>query len=134
MDIKSVRELMETLKETQLTEINIEKDEFKLVLKKPKLVPVYEAEQVQAVEESVSAPEIKEIVCENIGKYYNRGKDGKPLIIPGATVEEGQIVGYVETVGVKTEIKSNISGRVVEILLEDGDVADYGKPVLRVEL
>jgi acetyl-CoA carboxylase biotin carboxyl carrier protein len=49
-------------------------------------------------------------------------------------VEEGQIIGYVETVGLKTEIKSTVSGKVAEILLEDGDIADYGKPVIRVEL
>ena len=133
MDIKSVRELMETLKGTQLTEISIEKDQFKLVLKKPKLVPVLEVEEV-GVSVEPSSPEIREIVCQNIGKYYNRDSEGKPLVLPGDVVKEEQIIGYVETVGVRTEIKSTVSGKIVEILLEDGDIADYGKPVVRVEL
>ncbi len=133
MDIKSVRELMETLRGTQLTEISIEKEQFKLVLKKPKLVPVLELEEAEASVEP-SSPEMREIVCQNIGKYYNRNSEGKPFVLPGDMVKEEQIVGYVETVGVRTEIKSTVSGKVVEILLEDGDIADYGKPVVRVEL
>lgn len=61
--------------------------------------------------------------------------DTAPRIEVGATVEAGEVLGYVEAMGVLNDVEASCAGLVGEIVVEDGQPVEYGQPlfVLRAE-
>ena len=134
-DMNTVSEIIKIIGESQLTEISIEEKEFKLFIKKPKLVLGESMEEVEEIEEAVeeaAVEEVKEIISETVGRFYYIDKDENPMIAVGMTVKKGQKVGYVEAIGLKTDIKSEFDGEVTEILVKNGEVAEYGKVLVKI--
>ena len=54
-------------------------------------------------------------------------------LIIGQNIKVGQTIGYISTVGIKTSVKSNVAGSIEQILLKNGEVADYGKKLIKVK-
>lgn len=136
-DMSTINEIIKVIGESQLTEISIEEKEFKLLIKKPKLVlggsVVEEVEEIEeAAAEVAAAEEVKEIISESVGRFYYIDKDEKPMITVGMAVKKGQKVGYVEAIGIKTDIKSEFDGEIKEILVKNGEVAEYGKVLVKI--
>jgi len=134
-DMKTINEIIKVIGESQLTEISIEEKEFKLFIKKPKLVlgqNVDEIDEVEEVKEQVVIENVEEIISESVGRFYFIDKDEKPMMTVGMTVKKGQKVGYVEAIGIKTDIKSKFDGEIKEILVKNGEVAEYGKVLVKI--
>lgn len=134
-DMNTVSEIIKIIGESQLTEISIEEKEFKLSIKKPKLILENRIEEVEVIEESKElaiTEDVKEIISESVGRFYYINKDEKPMITKGMNVTKGQKVGYVEAIGIKTDIKSSFDGEVKEILVKNGDLAEYGKVLIKI--
>lgn len=131
-DMNTVSEIIKIIGESQLTEISIEEKEFKLFIKKPKLILEESIEEVEEIEEVVITKEVKEIISESVGRFYYIDKDEKPMITMGMIVKKGQKVGYVEAIGIKTDIKSEFDGEIKEILVKNGEVAEYGKVLVKI--
>jgi biotin carboxyl carrier protein len=55
---------------------------------------------------------------------------GKPLVGVGDIVREGQVVAAIESLNVHNEVEATVSGRVREILIEDGQSVEYGQPLV----
>ncbi|MCS5422029.1 MULTISPECIES: acetyl-CoA carboxylase biotin carboxyl carrier protein [Psychrilyobacter] len=134
-DMNTINEIIKVIGESQLTEISIEEKEFKLFIKKPKLVlgeSIEEVEEIEEMAEEVAVEDIKEIISETVGRFYYIDKDENPMITVGMTVKKGQKVGYVEAIGLKTDIKSEFDGEIKEILVKNGEVAEYGKVLVKI--
>ncbi|MEI6856812.1 biotin/lipoyl-containing protein [Psychrilyobacter sp.] len=134
-DMNTINEIIKIIGESQLTEISIEEKEFKLFIKKPKLIleeSVEEVEEIEETEEVAITKEIKEIISESVGRFYYIDKDEKPMITMGMIVKKGQKVGYVEAIGIKTDIKSEFDGEIKEISVKNGEVAEYGKVLVKI--
>lgn len=131
MDVTEIKKLMEVLNTTDVTEISLEADGAKLLLKKDMtaarrvLSPAIEAPIVEKKTEETK--NIKELISLNVGKFYL----DKASI--GSRVKDGQKVGYIESVGVKTDVKSDGDGIVREILIENGGIVDFGKIIMKIE-
>jgi len=54
------------------------------------------------------------------------------MITVGMAVKKDQKVGYVEAIGLKTDIKSEFDGEIKEILVKNGEVAEYGKVLVKI--
>lgn len=132
-DIQSIEKLMEILTATNLTDIEFEQEGFKVKLKRSAVVQL-EEEIVEAHEEVMEAVNYKEIKSAHIGNFFYTNKDGSPMIEIGDVIKEGQDLGYVTTIGVKSPIKSTTSGTIREILVENGSIVDYGKVLVKVEI
>ena len=138
-DIKTINQIVKIIGESQLTEIAIEDKEFKLFIKKPKLVldpnsvEEVEVEEILEDKEELVVNNTKDIVSETVGKFYFTDKDGLPMMTVGMTVTIGQKIGYIESIGIKNPIESSFEGKIVEILVEDGDIAEYGKVLVKIE-
>ncbi len=133
-DMNTINEIIKVIGESELTEISIEEKGFKLFIKKPKLVlgeSMEEAEEIEVTEE-VAVEDINEIISGSVGRFYYIDKDEKPMITVGMTVKKGQKVGYVEAIGLKTDIKSEFDGEIKEILVKNGEVAEYGKVLVKI--
>jgi acetyl-CoA carboxylase biotin carboxyl carrier protein len=75
-----------------------------------------------------------DIVSPLPGTFYRRSSpDAAPFVEVGVEIEEGATVGLVEVMKQFSEIESTATGRVTEILAEDGDPVDAGQVLIRVE-
>ena len=69
-----------------------------------------------------------------VGTFYSAKAEGEaPFVAVGDTVKKGQVIGIIEAMKLMNEIESEYTGKVIEILVKDGDVVEYGTPLLRIE-
>jgi acetyl-CoA carboxylase biotin carboxyl carrier protein len=133
-DIKTINEIIKVVGESQLTEISIEEKEFKLFIKRPKLTvvsPVVEISQMVEVEEEV-VEVFDEIKSKNVGRFFYIDENEVPMITVGMEIKKGQKIGYIEAIGLRTDIKSDFEGEIKEILVKNGELAEFGKILVRV--
>lgn len=79
----------------------------------------------QAVAAAVAA--LRDVTAPHLGIFSAR-------VAPGAEVEAGTVIGQVDKLGEATDVVSETAGRVAEVLLQDGDLAEYGAPLVRLEI
>ncbi len=58
---------------------------------------------------------------------------GKALVATGDRVKVGQLVGTIQSLNVINEVEAPVAGRVVEILVEDGQPVEYGQPLMKLD-
>jgi acetyl-CoA carboxylase biotin carboxyl carrier protein len=74
------------------------------------------------------------IRAELVGTFYHASEPGaKPFVVAGDLVEPGQQVGILEAMKLMTPVKADLSGRIADILIADGEAVEYGQPLLAVE-
>lgn len=68
-----------------------------------------------------------------VGTFYRAAGPGEaPFVEVGQSVKKGDVVGIIEAMKLMNEITATSDGVVEEILVEDGDMVDFGKPLIRV--
>ena len=68
-----------------------------------------------------------------IGTFYAKpSPDSKPYVEVGTTVKKGTVLCIVEAMKLMNEIESEFDGKIVEILVKDGETVDYGKPLFKI--
>ena len=60
-------------------------------------------------------------------------EDADPFVKVGDTVKKGQVVAIVEAMKLMNEIESEVDGVIAEVLVKNGEMVDYGKPLFRVK-
>lgn len=133
MKLEDLQDIMTVLKESDLNHIEYEKDEIKILMKKSKIAPVRRIQNLQDENIKEEKKEIVEIKSYNVGRFFYRKKDDRYVLRVGKKIKEGSVLGYIESVGLRTDIISSVSGRIVEIMLPDGSLADYGKILVKIE-
>lgn len=69
-----------------------------------------------------------------VGTFYEAPSPDKPPFVKiGDTVNEGDVVCIIESMKLMNEINSELSGKVAEILVRDGDPVEYGQRLMRIE-
>jgi acetyl-CoA carboxylase biotin carboxyl carrier protein len=77
---------------------------------------------------------IKEIKAPMVGTFYRApSPDSDPFADVGAEVNSETVVCIIEAMKVMNEIRAEMEGRVVEILVENGQPVEYGQPLFRVQ-
>ena len=75
-----------------------------------------------------------EIKSPMVGTFYKRNSpDASPFVAVGDRVTKGQILCIIEAMKVMNEIESDASGKVVEILLDDGQVVEFEEVLFRID-
>jgi len=99
----------------------------------PTQVPVSPTEANTAAEEKL-ASNLKEITSPMVGTFYSApAPDADTFVNVGQAVSVGQTVCIVEAMKLMNEIGSDFSGKIREILVENGEPVEYGQPLFRVE-
>jgi acetyl-CoA carboxylase biotin carboxyl carrier protein len=150
MNLKEIREMITLMNENDLTEIEIEREGTKIKLKKASLeapVPIYRPVPEYHMETTVapkSAGESSEkvetasnklqIQSPMVGTFYRAPSPESPAFVEvGQTVEVGQVVCIVEAMKLMNEIKSEVRGKVAEVLVENAQPVEFGQPLFVVE-
>lgn len=140
-----IRELAALLKETELTEIEIEQDDFRVRVSRsapPATTQVSYAEpQRPAAAAERPTPSLADparhpgaVPSPMVGTAYRApGPDAKAFVEVGDTVHAGQTILIVEAMKHMNEVPAPRAGRVVDILVEDGQPVEYGEPLMIIE-
>ena len=69
-----------------------------------------------------------------VGTYYESPSPGSPAFVkPGDVIEEGQVLCIVEAMKLMNEIESEVAGRIVRVVAENGKPVEFGQPLFLVE-
>ena len=152
MENKEIQNLLDFIAQSNLDEVNIETSELKLSVKRYGAAPVVQqvmaapvpvavAPVAQAVAPAAIAP-VAPAVASNritikspmIGTFYRSQGPDKPLFTEvGGDITVGQTVCIIEAMKLFNEIESEISGRIVEVLVENATPVEYDQPLFVVE-
>lgn len=126
------------LDETKQTDQSVMKTESKSVeqiqkVHKEEVISETEEENDQQVEET-SVDYDYEIVSPMVGTFYQApSPESDPYVGKNSEVENDTIVCIVEAMKLFNEIEAEVSGTIVDILVEDGELVEYGQPLFRVK-
>jgi len=147
MNIKEIKEMIDLMNKNNLNEIEVEKDGTKIRLKK---TPGGISEQIISEEKTVTpqrltpaqkpqAPEQKtkttvEIKAPMVGTFYRSpSPEAPPFVDIGNKIEKGQVVCIIEAMKLMNEIKSDVRGKIVDILVENGNPIEFGQILFLIE-
>ena len=148
MDIRKVKKLIEMLESSELEVIEIQEGEesVRLVKKQTETVvshvtqnpadPVTEKTVIGHSQEALStitADDGEVITSPMVGTFYAAPSPGaKPFISVGDEIQEGDIVCIVEAMKMMNEIKSDFSGKVTSVLVENSEPVEFGQALFTV--
>ena len=148
MNIKEIKEMINLMNENGLVELEIEKDGMRIRLKKTGSggdaysVPiVVERERIGGVKHANLEPAVEtqpekamEIKAPMVGTFYRAASpDSAPFVEVGQVIEPGQIICIIEAMKLMNEIKSEIKGKVIEVLVDNAEPVEFGQPMFLVE-
>jgi acetyl-CoA carboxylase biotin carboxyl carrier protein len=149
MNLKEIKEIINLMEEHNLSEIEIEKGDQKIKLRKTlKFPPNTFAEgpvaiqQLQQPEKDIPSTPSQEIKTKNlveikspiVGTFYRSpSPDAASFVEPGQEIEIGQVVCIIEAMKLMNEIKSDVRGKVVDILVENADPIEFGQILFLIE-
>ena len=157
MDIKQIQELIKFVSKSGVNEVSLEQKEFKITIKTNQpptfaaSAPVQAAPQlpvaaataatVTTIAEPKAATPAKEddsayltIKSPMIGTFYRSSSPDKPLLVNvGDEVKAGKVVCIIEAMKLFNEIESEISGRIVKVLVDNASPVEYDQPLFLVE-
>ncbi|QEC65895.1 acetyl-CoA carboxylase biotin carboxyl carrier protein [Panacibacter ginsenosidivorans] len=153
MDFKQIQELIKIINKSNIGEISIEEKEFKITIKQKEdniqtvvtaaPAPVYAAPAPAApTATSASAPAAAAPKADNlitikspmIGTFYRKSSPDKPNFIEvGDEVSPGKTVCIIEAMKLFNEIESEVSGKIVKVLVDDASPVEYDQPLFLVE-
>ena len=144
-----IEKLAKLVSDNQLSEITLEDGDKAITIKKGEVsgvvaapvapvvqaaapaAPATEAPQAKAASD---APKGTPITSPMVGAFYAAPSPGsEPYVKVGDVVKAGQVVCIVEAMKLMNEIESEVSGKVVQICVEDGQSVEYGQVLMYVE-
>jgi acetyl-CoA carboxylase biotin carboxyl carrier protein len=139
MDLKRLNKFIKFMDDNNLSELEIEEDKQRIRLKK------YEGQKPQISYQEVlekPSPEPKKENSENlieikspmVGTFYRSASPGaKPYVEVGKTVGGDDTICIIEAMKVMNEVKAETNGKIVQILVEDGQPVEFGQTLFTVK-
>jgi len=159
MDIREIQNLIKFVAKSGATEVKLEMDDFKITIKTTtegtestttyvQQMPMQAAPQMAApqvvaspaVSDTVSAPasddNTKYITVKSpiIGTFYRKPAPDKPMFVEvGTTIGKGDVLCVIEAMKLFNEIESEVSGKIVKILVDDSSPVEFDQPLFLVD-
>lgn len=148
MKIDEIKDIVKLMAEYDLTEFKVEAEECNLCIRRsvgavpviqaapavvaPVAAPVAAPAAAPAVE--AAAPAGIEVPSPLVGTFYRApSPDSAPFVQVGDRVTPDTVIGIIEAMKVMNEIKAEKSGIVKSIPVENGQIVEYGQPLLILE-
>ena len=162
MELKEIRQLIKIVEGSNISEFQLEEEGMKLVIKKElksgngtvaetaiQMIPTAMAAQPAAppVEAPAAAPaptpapaeetpaaNVHEVRSPMVGTFYRApSPDADPYVEVGDNVSVGQTLCIVEAMKLMNEIESEVSGKIVKILVENAQPVEYNQVLFLIE-
>lgn len=143
MDLKDIRAIYKFLKETDITELELEGKGGRLRLKRGSAVKEEFAAKEELAPRPAPEPKKEAAKTENIkivsspmvGTFYRSpSPEAQAFIELGSIVKSGQTLCIIEAMKLMNEVESEFTGKVVSILVENGQPVEYGEPLFHIEV
>jgi len=149
MNIKEIKEMINLMNENGLVELEVEKEDMRIRLKKTasgiealngpvvierQAAPVLPQGQITQETESKNTVKTAEIKSPMVGTFYRApNPEAAPYVEVGQTIEPGQVICIIEAMKLMNEIKSEIRGKILEILVDNAEPVEFGQPLFLIE-
>lgn len=155
MNLKEIKELVQFLKEEDITEFELERGDVKVRIKRgPAEIAAAPADRIIAVHPApapihvagTAAPStpfaepppkqeeaLHMVHSPIVGTYYESPSPGSPPFVkPGDSVEVGQVLCIVEAMKLMNEIEADVAGEIVKCLVKNGQPIEYGQDLFAI--
>lgn len=155
MDLKEIQNLIKFVSNSGVAEVKLEMDDVKITIRTTLESPAQEPTYVQqlpaqapvqqivaavpAATPVAAAPVVEDskyvtIKSPMIGTFYRKPSPDKPMFVEvGATISKGDVLCVVEAMKLFNEIESEISGKIVKILVDDMSPVEFDQPLFLVD-
>lgn len=153
MDIKQIQDLIRFVSKSGVNEVSIEQNDFKITIKTnqaPTIVhasvpaePVYQPAPVAPPVAAAPAAELPSVPDTSkyltvrspmIGTFYRSSTPEKPFFVNiGDEIKSGSVLCIIEAMKLFNEIESEVSGRIVKVLVDNSSPVEYDQPLFLVE-
>jgi acetyl-CoA carboxylase biotin carboxyl carrier protein len=160
MDLKEIQNLIKFVARSGAAEVNLETEDFKITIKtESAMVQEHQPTQVISMPQQAAAPAMQAaaaapaaaaspdnkeasdddskyvtVKSPMIGTFYRRPSPDKELFVNvGDEINEGTVVCVIEAMKLFNEIESEVSGKIVKILVDDQSPVEYDQPLYLVD-
>ncbi len=150
MDLQYVRRVLKMFSESNVDELEIEDETSRIHMVRhrpgvvhapmpapaPVATPAFPAPSTEtpAAAQVASESHLHQLRSPIVGTFYRASSpDAEPFVAVGQTVQPGQTVCIIEAMKIWNEIESEISGRIVRILVENAQAVEYNQPLFLIE-
>ena len=152
MDLKAIKQVVELMKRSELSEFELEEEGFKLRLTRkgneaPQVIQAVAAPAAQPLASAAPAavpvatestpaedPNLSTITSPMVGTFYSAASPESPSFVKvGQKTDADTVVCIIEAMKVMNEIQAELSGTIVECLVENGQAVEYGQPLFKVK-
>ncbi|MFN8261630.1 MAG: acetyl-CoA carboxylase biotin carboxyl carrier protein [Chitinophagales bacterium] len=152
MDIAQIKKLIQLLNDNNLGELKVQEGDFKITIrhrdyaKTSGVASVVSAPTASAAAPQASAPAATEVKKEMpsgnfqtvkapmIGTFYRAAGEGKePFVKVGDKVKKGDVLCIIEAMKLFNEIQSEVSGKVIKVMVDNAQAVEYDQPLFLVE-
>lgn len=144
MDLRKLKTLVDLVSESNISELEITEAEGKVRIVKggtgalpaaaPAVTLAAPPAPAAAVPAPAAAPAGQTIKSPMVGTFYSAANPGaKPFVEVGSSIKEGEPVCIIEAMKIMNEIEADCSGKIVQILCENGQAVEFGQPLFIVE-
>ena len=157
MDLKEIQNLIKFVANSGVAEVKLEMDDVKITIRttlegnvsettyvqqmpaQPVLQQAVAPQQIEAVVSTPAAPAAENshyitIKSPIIGTFYRKSSPDKPLFVEvGSTIAKGDVLCVIEAMKLFNEIESEVSGKIIKILVDDMSPVEYDQPLYLVD-
>jgi len=151
MDINLIKRLIKIVEQSEVTEFSVQEGDLKIKISKnssniPHVqyqhvsqAPVPTEVKIDTGENVIEKPaatstKLHEIKSPIVGTFYRApSPDAEPYVQVGDSISKGTILCIVEAMKLMNEIESDVDGKIVKILVENGTPVEYNQPLFLVE-
>ena len=156
MDFEEIKQILDMMREHELSEFELERDNFKLRVRKnaagqpgasmpvgvvhqpypqyaaqPAAAPATAGPVLTAADEEMDLAVVKSPI---VGTFYTSPEPGaRPYAGVGDTVKKGQVLCIIEAMKLMNEINAEIDGTVVKVYVENGQAVQYGERLFAIK-
>lgn len=144
MEYEKIKQLMNDMGNSKLTSIDIDfPDGTKISMKKKstkEIQVIQKSEQLNENEKQIEVTEKEElqdgeiVKSPMVGTFYSKpSPNANSYVEIGQKVKKGDVLCIVEAMKLMNEIESEFDGEITEILVQDGEAVEYGKPLFKIK-
>ena len=129
MNTDDIKTFLESIRDTDIEEIEFEAGDTSLYIKKSEIAPKKEVPK-KVVEKNITVS----IKSKMVGTFYSApANDRPPFVIEGSHVEVGQKIGTIEAMKIIKDVISTTKGKILKVLVVNGQTVEYGQELFLVD-
>ncbi|MDA8387894.1 MAG: acetyl-CoA carboxylase biotin carboxyl carrier protein [Nitrospiraceae bacterium] len=136
MELEDIKALLELLRDTDVAEIEVEKEGSRVKIRRGRFYTSVELPSAppQIKHEEAEEERLITVTAPLVGTFYRApSPEASVFVEVGSVVKKGQVLCIVEAMKLMNEIESEIDGQIVKILAENGQPVEYGEPLFLIE-